>query len=166
MGRYTVRIAKPQHKFAAAHFTIFPDGQAELLHGHNYRVLVEIEGEADERGFLVPFHPLKELLRAACDALDERVILPAHAQELHVARRDGQVIAELGAREYRFPEADVVLLPIANVTVEALAAHLAPQLAAGLLRLVDRARLDVLRVGVEESDGQSACFAVTIARLP
>ena len=81
MTRHLVRIAKPQHKFAAAHFTIFPGGEAELLHGHNYRVVVEVEGTLDEAGFLVPFAELKALIKRACEVLDERVILPVCSLE-------------------------------------------------------------------------------------
>lgn len=161
MGRYTVRIEKPQHKFSAAHFTIFSPQEAELLHGHNYRLLVELDGDVDERELLIPFGPLKELLASECRLLDERVLLPERASDLSIARANGGVSIQLGSRSYRFPEADVVMLPVANVTAEALARHLALRIHAGLAALPGwSTRLTALRVGVEESDGQSAWYAV------
>ena len=40
---WSISIDKDYLKFSAAHFLIFPDGTAERLHGHNYRVFVEID---------------------------------------------------------------------------------------------------------------------------
>src|ERR1700733_13558481 len=37
MVRYRMVLAKEDFKFSSAHFTLFADGSAELLHGHNYR---------------------------------------------------------------------------------------------------------------------------------
>ena len=51
MPRFRIVLAKEDFKFSAAHFTLFPGGRAELLHGHNYRVRVELAGsELDEEG--------------------------------------------------------------------------------------------------------------------
>ena len=41
---FTLRLGKQDFKFSAAHFTLFPDGSAELLHGHDYRVRVALRG--------------------------------------------------------------------------------------------------------------------------
>jgi hypothetical protein len=35
---WSIQIDKDYLKFSAAHFLIFPDGTAERLHGHNYKV--------------------------------------------------------------------------------------------------------------------------------
>ena len=45
MESWAIFLEKEYFKFSAAHFLIFPDGTAERLHGPNYRVMVEIEGE-------------------------------------------------------------------------------------------------------------------------
>src|SRR5690242_4697931 len=45
MESWSIDIYKEYFKFSAAHFLIFPDGSAERLHGHNYRVYVEIAAE-------------------------------------------------------------------------------------------------------------------------
>ena len=39
----TIRLAKENMKFSAAHFTIFNASERERLHGHNFRVEVDIE---------------------------------------------------------------------------------------------------------------------------
>ena len=38
----TIRLAKENMKFSAAHFTIFSASERERLHGHNFRVEVDI----------------------------------------------------------------------------------------------------------------------------
>ena len=50
MERWSIDIYKEYLKFSAAHFLIFPDGSAERLHGHNYRVYAEIEAQLTRFG--------------------------------------------------------------------------------------------------------------------
>lgn len=150
-----LRLAKEDFSFAAAHFTLFPDEAAERLHGHNYRVRVELSAaEVDELGFLVPVAPVKARVRAICAALDERILIPEKGRLLAVRREGDAVEVSLGGRAYRFPAREVTLLPIPNVTIEALAKHvwgeLAPSLAGSPVRR--------LRVEVEETAGQSAAY--------
>jgi 6-pyruvoyltetrahydropterin/6-carboxytetrahydropterin synthase len=150
-----LRLAKEDFAFAAAHFTLFPDEAAERLHGHNYRVRVELSAsEVDGLGFLVPVAPVKARVRAICAALDERILIPEKGRLLALRREGDGVQVALGGRTYRFPASEVTLLPIPNVTIEALARHvwgeLAPSLAGSPVRR--------LRVEVEETAGQSAAY--------
>ncbi len=151
--RFTLRLAKSDFKFAAAHFTWFADGSAERLHGHNYRVSVAVSGErlaAD--GMLVEARLVKDEVRKLCAALDERVLLPEPGAAVAIAAHGAEVEARVAGRTYRFPEGDVVRLPLPNVTVEGLALHVWRELARALARLP----LDSLAVEIAESDGQSA----------
>jgi 6-pyruvoyltetrahydropterin/6-carboxytetrahydropterin synthase len=152
---FQLRLAKEVLAFAAAHFTLFPDEAAERLHGHNYRVRVELSGaELDAFGLLVPVAPMKARIRAVCAALDEHILIPEKSPLLALRHEADAVHVGLGARSYRFPKSEVRLLPLPNVTIEALAQHvfgeLAPALAGSPVRR--------LRVEVEESSGQSAAF--------
>lgn len=148
-------LAKQDFKFSAAHFTLFPDAEPERLHGHNYRVALEVSGTAlDGDGLLIDFADLKAAVRAECARLDGRVLLPERSPRLRMARAGDSLEVACGARAYRFPAADVVLLPAANSSVELLARllweSLAPRLAG--------APVDRLAVTVEETDGQSCVY--------
>jgi 6-pyruvoyltetrahydropterin/6-carboxytetrahydropterin synthase len=150
-----LRLAKEDFAFAAAHFTLFPDEAAERLHGHNYQVRVELSGAAlDDHGFLVPVAPVKARIRAICATLDERILIPEKSRLLELHHEGDAVEIALGSRSYRFPKSEVTLLPLANVTIEALAKHvwgeLAPSFGGSPVRR--------LRVEVEETSGQSAAF--------
>lgn len=152
---YRVVLAKKDFKFSAAHFTIFGNTEAELLHGHNYRVEVEVSGPSlDELGLLVEFDDLKRRIRAACAAFDSRTLVPERSPYLEVERDDSEVELIFGRRRYRLPANDVVFIPVSNTTVELLANLLWEELAPSL----DTSRIDRLAVVVEETDGQSCRF--------
>jgi 6-pyruvoyltetrahydropterin/6-carboxytetrahydropterin synthase len=151
----TLRLAKEDFAFSAAHFTLFPDEPAERLHGHNYRVRVELAGaELDDHGLLVAVAPVKARIRAICAVLDERILVPEKSPLLGVRHEGDAVQVSLGARAYRFPKSEVALLPLPNVTIEALARHVWGELAPSLRGSPVRR----LRVEVEETPGQSAAF--------
>ena len=61
--------------FSSGHYLRNYKGKCENPHGHNYRVLVTLEGaELDEAGLLLDFKLLKTLLRPVVDELDHRMI--------------------------------------------------------------------------------------------
>jgi 6-pyruvoyltetrahydropterin/6-carboxytetrahydropterin synthase len=160
---FRIRLAKEDFKFSAAHFTLFADGSAELLHGHNYRVSVEIVGEELDRvGLLVDFVAVKRAIRAACAALDERTLVPDMAPGLAIRENvDGAGTVEIGFgdRRYRFPRTDLVLLPLENSSIELLSRWLWREIAPALISTSAKR----MTVWVEETAGQSCAYA---AELP
>jgi len=155
MARYRVVLAKEDFKFSAAHFTLFPGGRAELLHGHNYRVRVELAGDGlDEEGLLIDLESFKKRLRAVCAELDSRTLLPGESTRLDWSRGDGSIEVRCGERLYRFPEEDTLVLPLVNTSMELLARMIWESLAASLAG----SRVDALAVSVEESAGQRCWY--------
>jgi len=62
-------------EFAAAHRIAGHAGACAQLHGHNYRVVAVVEGEAlDELGMLVDFAVLRQALAAVTGELDHRCL--------------------------------------------------------------------------------------------
>jgi 6-pyruvoyltetrahydropterin/6-carboxytetrahydropterin synthase len=156
----SLRLAKEDFAFAAAHFTLFPDDASERLHGHNYHVRAELTGSAlDDHGFLVPVAPVKARIRAICAALDERILIPEKSRLLELRHEAAAVTVGLGPRSYRFPKSEVTLLPLPNVTIEALAKHVWGELAPSLAGTPVKR----LRIEVEETSGQSAAFEAELA---
>jgi len=159
-GRYRLVLAKPDFKFSAAHFTLFADGTAERLHGHNYRVGVELSGaELDGAGLLADVGQVKAAVRAACARCDGRLLLPAASPRLAVRRAGVDWEVTCDGRAYRLPADEVLLLPLANTSIELLARllwdELAPALAGG--------RVERLAVEVEETEGQSCVYEAPLA---
>jgi len=158
--RWTLRLAKEDFKFSAAHFTLFGALEAEPLHGHNYRVSVEVEGtELDDEGLLADTGVVKRRVRELCAELDDRVLLPERTPHLQVEAVDeGSVECRYGGRVYRFPAAEVLLLPLANVSMELLAKLFWGKLAEDLTG----DGLATLAVEVEETAGQSCRYAAPL----
>jgi 6-pyruvoyltetrahydropterin/6-carboxytetrahydropterin synthase len=67
----------------------------------------------------------------------------------------------LCGERYVFPRHDVLLLPIDNISVEALAAHVADMLRAQLAAL-DAPHARALEVTIEESPGQGASCTLAL----
>lgn len=150
--RYHVRLDREDLAFSAAHFITF-GGQCERLHGHNYRVAVEVHGPLDANHYVADFVALADIVRQLLAAWDHCVLLPTEHPEIRVAAGDREVTATFQDRRWVFPRGDCVLLPVGNTTAELLARHLASALAD---RLQERLGLrpDRILVEVHESPGQ------------
>jgi 6-pyruvoyl-tetrahydropterin synthase len=154
--RYSVVVAKDYLKFSAAHFIAYP-GFREPLHGHNYQVSVRVEAELGPEGYVLDFGVVKEVARALCEELDDRVLLPSRSDCL-VVREEGDgvdVVTETGQR-FRFPAVDVRLLPIAHSSAEELAAYILGRLREEFRKEAIGRGLVALEVGVAEAPGQTA----------
>jgi len=162
LERWSIDIQKEYFKFSAAHFLIFPDGTAERLHGHNYRVFVALEAALSAHGLVLDFKRVKPVIRALLDELDEHWLVPGEHANLAVSRRgDGTTEVRFADRYYAAPDEDVLVLPINNVSAENLATWVGRQL---LQRLRDKfgdVRIVHLSCAVEETAGQRGVYEVS-----
>lgn len=158
METWGIDISKEYLKFSAAHFLIFPDGSAERLHGHNYRVFVEVVGDLGEHGLLIDFKMIKPVIRDLCDELDEHWLLPGEHPVLTCEERDGVCEVRYEGRFYAAPSEDVIILPINNTSSENLATWLGRELHRRLAQRFPGVRLTRLRLAVEETSGQRGFY--------
>lgn len=152
----TLHIRREALKFSAAHFTIFPDGTKEPLHGHNYQVSLDAELRSSAFESMVSFGDLKEPLRALCEAWDEKVLLPARSRFVTRGQApSGSVALTACGKSYLFPADEVVWVEAETVASETLAEGM---LAALVRTLPEAARkgLRSLSLRIEESPGQGA----------
>src|ERR1044071_6855803 len=91
--QFSVRLAKEHHVFSAAHFITFGGNVCERLHGHNYRVAIEIWGPLDENQYVIDFIALRDELKTITDTLDHRMLLPASHPLIRVEAREHEVKA-------------------------------------------------------------------------
>jgi 6-pyruvoyltetrahydropterin/6-carboxytetrahydropterin synthase len=152
---YHVRLEKEQHVFSAAHFITFDGNVCERLHGHNYRVQVEVEGPLDENQYVVDFIALRDSLNSIVDQLDHRTLLPTHHPLIHVTPTHREVEVTFEDRRWVFPREDCLLLPVSNTTAELLARYIGQRLLDDLAHKTSR-RPQVVRVAVDENHGQWA----------
>ena len=156
--KHRIEIAREQYKFSCAHMTVFADGSKERLHGHNYTIAVALEVSSIALADMVPFSALKHALAELCAAWKEHVLL-ATKNPFYVMKSEAPELEfTLCGERYVMPRGDALLLPLDNISVETLAAHvaelLAPKLAAPTALC--------LEVTIEESPGQGASATLTL----
>ena len=164
MERWSIQITKEYLKFSAAHFLIFPDGSAERLHGHNYRVFVEIDAALSRYGLVMDFKMVKPVIRELVDELDEHWLLPGEHPALTAEIREADGICEVRYqnRYYAAPIEDVIILPINNTSSENLAGWVGGELRRRLSERFEDVSIRRLRVAVEETAGQSGVYSYEV----
>jgi 6-pyruvoyltetrahydropterin/6-carboxytetrahydropterin synthase len=120
MPTFRIRVAKDYLGFSSGHFITYDGDQAETLHGHNYYAAVTVEGDLDSNAYIFNFVVLKKLLRAICDRLDHRTLLPTGNPHFAVTADDVAYTIQYKHKTYVLPREDVVQLPIPNTTSECL----------------------------------------------
>lgn len=153
-----VTVERNRLRFAAAHFATFL-GECEPLHGHNYDVSVDVEGDLTEDSWVWDFGDLKRLTKAIADELDHKFLLQRESRVLAIAEGADDWEISYGGRRYVFPKTDVAALPIDNSTAERLAEWFAERLRAALAE-GGAATIRRLTVGIEEMPGQAGWYTV------
>ncbi len=150
---YHVRVTKDYLVFSAAHFITYQGDVCERLHGHNYRVAVEVGGPLDENAYVVDFIALRDHAWEIVRQLDHYMLLPTRHERIRVEEGPQEVVVRFEDRRWVFPRQDCRLLPVPNTTAEQLARWIGTQL---LRRLEQNAgfRPQWLQVAVDECEGQ------------
>ena len=149
----SLKLAKQRFHFSAAHFTIFSATERERLHGHNYFVEAEVFYRYPD-GF-IDYNQLKDRIEAVCQQFDEYTLLPLASPHLQVTVEANRCRVRFNQDEFLMPLDDVRLLPVDNITIEALAVYIGSLLKAevrGYERLV---------VTLSSGPGQAASCEVT-----
>ncbi|MEA3401401.1 MAG: 6-carboxytetrahydropterin synthase QueD [Armatimonadota bacterium] len=112
-----------EREFSAAHQMRGHPGACARLHGHNYRVLVSVEGEQlDDAGMLVDFAELKRIADEVLKGLDHRCLndLPPfdeiNPSSENVARYIFERVAYRLAGDVRVSRVTVYESPTSSVT--------------------------------------------------
>lgn len=158
---FSVRVTKDHLVFSAAHFITFNGTICERLHGHNWRVAVEVDGPLDENRYVFDFIALRDAIQKLVLELDHRVLLPMQHAAIRVVADDREVTATFEERRWVFPREDCILLPVINTTAEEIAHWMGLQLR-DVIRGQSGHRVHALRVEVEENFGQWARCQVEV----
>lgn len=142
-------LQKAESCFSAAHFLSSDFGKCHRLHGHLYTVTVAIIGSLnEEKGVLLDFRELKELVREQVAPLDHRILLAENSPSSIISKEEDGYSVRVCEKEYFFPLEDVVLLPIPATTCEYLACYLRAELSKKIPNYE-------IQVSLEETPGSS-----------
>lgn len=136
----SIEIEKSYLHFSAAHFTIFSATNRERLHGHNWRIAVEITGHVDENGLLFDYAIYKEILKNLCYQFDEYTLIAERSPFLDISSDENYHHVTHNGITQPLLKTDTILLPIENVTIESLAYYFLEEM------IKDRKQLDDLNV--------------------
>lgn len=161
---YSIIVEKGYLNFSASHFISYM-GKCERLHGHNYAVSATLEGALTPDAYVFDFVVLKRMMRRICDELDHHFLLPEQSGALDVQEREGEWEIRFENRRYVLPAADVLTLPVDNITAERLAEYICRRLIDALAEEAhDISNLTTVTIGVEEAPGQTAFYTEEIPR--
>jgi 6-pyruvoyltetrahydropterin/6-carboxytetrahydropterin synthase len=155
--KHRIEVAREQYKFSCAHMTVFADGSKERLHGHNYTIAIALEVSSIELAHMVPFSSIKHALRELCATWKEHVMLATKNPFFVIKTEAPELEFTLCGERYVMPRGDALLLPLDNISVETLAAHVAELLA----ETINAPTAISLEVTIEESPGQGASATLT-----
>ena len=148
----TLHIDKENHKFSAAHFTIFSATERERLHGHNYSVSARIVAPMGGNGFSADYNVYKDRIRVLCDQLDEFMILAGKSPHQQIDDSGDSYRVSFNDEQMSFLKSDTQVLPISNATVEEFSYYLLNK----LLELSAGEELVEVELGVASGPGQRA----------
>lgn len=150
---FRVLLQKEQLVFSSAHFITFAGDICECLHGHNYGVRGEVQGDLDENRYVIDFIAFRDTLAKIVKQLDHHVLLPTNHSMIKVRCEGDEVIVHFGKKRWVFPREDCMLLPIINTTAEEIAWWIGCELRRELYPTIGD-RLEWLEIGVDENNGQ------------
>ena len=87
-----------------------------------------IVAEMGDNGFSADYNVYKRKLAALCEPLDEYMLVAADSPHQSVEVVEDEIWVVFDGRTLKFPADETRLLPISNVTVEALAHYLLEKL--------------------------------------
>ena len=160
-GTFKVRVTN--ERFVAGHMATF-SGNCERLHGHNYEVAAEVEGDLTNDSWVVDFVALKRMLRTIIDEIDHRFMLQAESRVLEIRQTaDSWQIKTPAGACYVLPRVDVIPLPIDNTTAERLAEWFSSRV---WQSLIHRKAGNVRCLTIEVSEGPDQKASHRRERLP
>jgi 6-pyruvoyltetrahydropterin/6-carboxytetrahydropterin synthase len=161
MRKTVIELGKEDMKFSAGHFTIFSATRRERLHGHNFRISGRFDCYMGDDGLTFDYGVYKRVLTGLCRDWNEYFLLPQNSPHLRFEEDDNYLYALFNGERIPFLRADVLVLPVANVTVEALAELMVRRLD-DALRPGDRPLITTLTVSVFSGPGQSASSTLAL----
>ncbi|GMV85000.1 MAG: hypothetical protein AMXMBFR80_08570 [Dehalococcoidia bacterium] len=155
-----ITVERNRLRFAAAHMATF-GGDCEPLHGHNYDVLIEIEGDLTGDRWVWDFGQVKRAAHAIAGELDHKFLLQRESRLLSMEESEAAWTIRFGGRSYVFPRSDVLPLPIENTTAECISEWFAGRLL-DALREQGASQIRRLTVGIEEMPGQAGWYTLDL----
>ena len=77
-----MKVSKSFH-WEMGHRLPFHQGKCVNLHGHSYRMFLEVEGDLDENGLVIDFYDLKKIVNPIIEELDHSFMVSSLDPDLN-----------------------------------------------------------------------------------
>lgn len=141
--------ASKRFRWEGAHRLPWHTGGCQNLHGHSYEMWVELEGTPDERGMLIDFKEIKQVLKPLVEAWDHATLVADYDEDLKRA------IDLLGSKHFVLPY---------DSTSENLCQYTADYLGSEGLDVLLAHRIASIRVRVMETETCYGELEVPVAK--
>jgi 6-pyruvoyltetrahydropterin/6-carboxytetrahydropterin synthase len=143
---------KANIRFSSAH--IIPEYEkCGRLHGHSYAIHVKITGEPDNKGIIIDFSLLKNILKNISNKLDHKILIPKNSNFLKISKENVSIKINTLNKKYLFPKNDCLILPIKSTSAENLSKYVLNEL---INKLSDLHNINEIEIGIDEGYGQGA----------
>jgi len=146
---YGLVVDSPQMRFSSSHFIVEHE-KCERIHGHNYKVKIELKGELDKNRMVMDFRMIKDVVLEVIDRLDHKLLLPSKNGTMKLVKKEDQIEVTTATKFYSIPKEDYLLLPIKSTTAEDLSKYIFDELKKQIPL--------VTKVYVSETDGSTAFY--------
>jgi 6-pyruvoyl-tetrahydropterin synthase len=138
-------LEKDNLRFFAAHFVAKLDpvtGKVlrETLHGHNYKVVVEVTGPKQvDSPYIIDKNDIQDATKRICDEFHSKMLIPLRSPALEVTvgspDKEHVTMKVKGVNEvFQFPLKDSKLLDMEYTSIEDLAEHFTKRIYAELVK--------------------------------
>lgn len=155
----SIAIERISANFCASH-VIVTEQYEEGLHGHNYLVEIEIEGNVDTDDLLIDFIFLEKLLSQAISNWDHYILLPSKNSKMIISENEDNIEIKYGNRFYSLPKNEIKFLSCRNVTTEVLARLLGEKLRALLYQEEFWKRIQTIKITIWETSVYRASYTI------
>lgn len=125
----TLHFSRDKLRFSAGHFTIFSSTEREPLHGHNYSIEAQLTAGMGAPGITFDYQIFEERVVALCRHLHLHCLIPVDSPFLNIEEQANHYLIAFNKETMLLPKTDVILLPLENISVEALSEWFVDELA-------------------------------------
>jgi 6-pyruvoyltetrahydropterin/6-carboxytetrahydropterin synthase len=116
----TLELYRETMSFSSGHFMIFSATEREHLHGHNYRVHAAFTFSVGQDGLNFNCQHYLDKLSEMCARLNRYFLLPTESRYLRIEEKNDSYYVYFNQEVFTFLRAEVILLPLTNVSMEEL----------------------------------------------
>ena len=150
--KFGLNIDDRRLDFSSAHFLIEHE-TCGTLHGHNYRVKIDVLGDIGPDYMVIDYAKLRESIRKVSKEIDHMILIPGKSPKIDIKNEGDNILiyTKDGKKIFSFPKDDVVILPIEATTTELLAKYFHEKLSKIMKNIG-------LRITIQESEGSLATY--------